>query len=219
MNRSSRFVALLALLLAGGCGPSLQTAERGPRIGTASDPVLVAVVDGRAPQGMRAVSLSVWDVHPSDALPETAPRDVVESMRAEAAERGATHLHVQRTESPWRKAFYGRGLAPLPANNVKPASAQCEGGAFTAGLAAANKQAARCIKGLLQERPALKGNVEVLFEVDSFGRTLYATPSAGSSRDGQVQSCALDALFDADLGEPTALTCRGRFSMPFPMGH
>ena len=128
-------------------------------------------------------------------------------------------MHIQRTESPYRKAFYGRGLAPLPANNIKPASAQCDGAEFSAGLAAANKQATRCLNTLVKERPALRGKVEVLFEVDSFGRTLYATPSTGSSRDGQVQSCALDALFDSDLGAPAGLTCRGRFSLPFPVGH
>jgi len=203
---SSLFPALVA------CGASVQTADRGA--GQAQEAYLVQTSDGSPGAGEALVTLSSWDVNPADALPAAAPPEVVEEMRAEAAARGATRLWIERVDTPWRRAYFGLGTRPDAESSAEPVP--CAHASFADGIIAASGDADRCLAAIRRERPALRGEITVIFQVDAWGDVMRAAPTPDSTRDGQAQRCALDAVYDASFGPPLALTCGGTLTVTFP---
>lgn len=200
---------LPAALLATGllaCG-SLRTADRGGAEREAVDPVLVQVVDGSPTTPVALVSLSVWGVPPQDPLPAALPDDVLASMRAAAGSLGARFLYVEREDSPYRRAFFGLGAVPAP--EAAELMSPCTHGGFTERVQDAREATERCLRRLREDRPALRAEVTVVFQVDAWGGVMRAAPTLASSRDGLVRDCALAAVFDQDFGEPAALRCQG----------
>jgi hypothetical protein len=220
VNPSQRhlLLALAAATALSACGASVQTAARAPGAGSGppGEAYLVQVAYGSPGDGDRVVSLSVWDVNPADALPAAPPEDVVATMREHAAERGATRLWLERVEAPRRKAFFGLGTAPDPDPGATADPTPCAHAAFADGLIAATRAADRCLAALLRERPALRGEITVVFQVDAWGAVMRAAPTPESTRDGMAQRCAVDAVHDADFGAPIALTCEGSLTVTIP---
>lgn len=222
MNTSQRLllpavaVALAVATALSACGASVQTAARTSNEGSGSprEAYLVQVADGSPGDGDRVVSLSVWDVNPADALPATAPEEVVATMREHAAERGATRLWIERVEAPQRKAFFGLGTVADAA--ATRGQAPCAHAAFADGLIAATRAADRCLAALLRDRPALRGEITVVFQVDAWGAVMRAAPTPDSTRDGMAQLCAVDAVHDADFGAPIDLSCEGSLTVAIP---
>ncbi|MCA9514786.1 MAG: hypothetical protein KC635_07590 [Myxococcales bacterium] len=199
----------LAALGVAACG-SVKTADRGGEAREAVDPVLVQVIDGSPTTPVELVSLSVWDVDVQDELPAALPEDIVTSMRAAAGSLGAKSLFIEREDNPYRRAFYGLGAVPAPgATDLLPA---CSHDGFAERVQDARAATERCLRRLREDRPALRAEVTVVFQVDAWGGVMRAAPSLASSRDGLVRDCALEAVFDQDFGEPAALRCQGEMT-------
>lgn len=216
MTRHSITSALALTLLATACG-GVQHATRGPA-GGALDPTFVEVRTTGLDVPYDIVSWSAWDVAQTDPLPSTAPEDVVSEMRAEAARRGAQALLLERIEDPWRKVWLGLGVvrAPERANEPTKLLAPCAQPGFAEALLDAMARAQTCAKRLKYERPQLAGDVQVVFEVDPFGKVLRAAATPDSSRDGQLQACALGAVHASSFGEPTGWSCQAILIMGTP---
>lgn len=177
----------------------------------AKDPSLVEVrttgFDGPA----RTVSYSTWDVDPVDELPAEAPADVVESMREHAAQYGADMLLLERIEDAWRKVWLGLGKKKdeLASGEVPV----CGQPGFDKAHEDVKARAVRCVQQVLSERPALRGQVSVAFEVDPEGRVLRAAPTPDSSRDSAFQECVVGAVHGTSFGPPKDFTCQGRVTV------
>lgn len=208
--------AAAALASLGACGSGVHTAHRGDPTANPGDPALVQVIDGSPDGELQLVSLSTWSVHVSDALPPTLPEGAVEAMRVGAAGLGATRLYLERVDSPHRKAFYGLGVVPSPGASVAPAP--CDHPEYAEALADATRAADRCVATLRLERPALQGEITVVFQVDPEGEVMRAAATPSSTRDGQAQLCAVRAVHATDFGPPQALTCAGSLTIAFGDG-
>ena len=203
-------VLAATLLGASACG-SVRHASRGEPGPEAKDPTLVEVRTTGFDGPVRTVSLSTWDVDPADDLPASAPADVIEEMRGEAARHGADMLLLERIEDAWRKLWLGRGVKKdeLASRDVPV----CGQPGFAAALEDAKARAVRCAEGVLYERPGLRGEVTVVFEVDPSGAVLLAAPTPDSSRDSQLQQCVVGAVHATGFGEPIGFTCQGRVTV------
>lgn len=208
-----KFLSSTVLALALGlsaCG-GVHHASRPDMTPAAKDPSLVEVRTTGFDGPTRVVSYSTWDVDPNDELPATAPADVVADMREQAASFGAEMLLLERVEDAWRKVWLGLGVVKDEAG--KKDVAPCVHAGFDAALADAKARSIRCAKGILYERAAIRGNVEVLFEVDPEGRVLRAAPTPSSSRDSELQQCVVGAVHTTTFGRPLGFTCQGRVSV------
>jgi hypothetical protein len=197
-------------LTASACG-GVQHATRGSSSAQAIDPTFVEVRTTGLEGPYDVVSWSAWDVAQTDPLPAAAPEDVVAQMREEAARRGAQALLLERFEDPWRKLWLGLGVVRAPERAGEPAKppTPCAQAGFAEALIDAKARAQTCIKRLQFERPQLAGDVQVVFEVDPFGKVLRAAATPDSSRDGQLQACVLGAVHATTFGEPTDWSCQG----------
>jgi len=200
--------ALFAALSA--CG-GVHHATRPDPTPAAKDPSLVEVRTTGFDGPTRVVSYSTWDVDPNDELPAIAPADVVEDMRVQAGRSGAEMLLLERVEDAWRKVWLGLGVVKDEAG--QKAVAPCVHGGFDAALADAKMRAVRCAKGILYERAAIRGSVNVIFEVDPEGRVLRAAPTPDSSRDSELQQCVVGAVHTTSFGRPLGFTCQGQVSV------
>lgn len=210
---ASSLAAAAALVVVSACGTGVRTAHRGDLATNAGDPALVQVIDGSPDGELRLVSLSTWSVHVSDELPPSPPEAAVEAMRVGAAGVGATRLYLERVDSPHRKAFYGLGVVPAAGASAEPAA--CDHADYAEALADATGSADRCVAALRVERPALRGEITVVFQVDPEGEVMRAAATPDSTRDGQAQLCAVRAVHDSDFGSPSALTCAGALMVSF----
>ena len=197
--------AVVALALT-GCGAGLQSATFGAAAPKPNDPYLVAVVDAEPKGAFEVVTLSVAERRLQKALPARLDDDAVLEMRKAAAARGATVLLVERLDTPWRKAFYGQGMRPAKVPR-KPLPACTHETALAEARDVANT-VQRCLAGEKRKRPALKGGMTILFEVDPFGRERRALPSPDSSRDSLVRRCGLKAVQRAEFGTHAGVGCR-----------
>jgi len=159
----------------------------------------------------RIVSFSTWDVDLVDDLPAEAPPDVVDDMREEAAANGAEMLLLERYESDYRKAFYGVGAVPdeLAAKEIPT----CGHPGFQIAMDKARAAARSCGEALRQRRPQIRGAVVVAFEIDPRGDVLRAAPTPDSSRDSELQGCAIDAVHATPFGVPLQFTCQARLAV------
>lgn len=200
--------ALLVSLAA--CG-GVHHASRPDQTPAAKDPSLVEVRTTGFDGPTRIVSYSIWDVDPSDELPVTAPAQVVSDMREQAAQFGAEMLLLERVEDAWRKAWLGLGVVKDEAGKrvVEP----CVHKGFEAAAADAKVRATRCAAGILYERAAIRGSVDVLFEVDPEGNVLRAAPTPDSSRDSELQQCVVGAVHTTAFGRPLGFTCQGHVAV------
>jgi hypothetical protein len=208
--------ASLALALS-ACG-GVRHATRGGGA-AAKDETLVEVRTTGFESPYQIVSFSTWDVDPNEALPATAPAGVVADMRAEAARHGAEMLLLERAEDAWRKVWLGLGIVRAQAStstggpggdSAGPSAVPvCTQAGFEAALKDARARAITCAKRVLYERPAVRGSIEVLFEVDPHGDVLRAAATPASSRDTELQQCVLGAVHASAFGEPVGFTCRG----------
>jgi len=214
---ASPVASLLAGLALVACGGGVQTADRGAAL-PANDPVLVQVIEGSPDGPVRLVSVSIWEIHPRDPLPERLGASALETMRAAAAARGATRLYLEREDTPYRRAFFGLGVTPPTTAGEGIGSGPCAHEGFEQGMARARRDTLRCLERLRAERPALQGEVGVVFRVDPYGRVMRAAATPISSRDQQVRACAIGAVHEARFGEPPALVCEGRLEVTFPEG-
>lgn len=205
-------LCLLPALLAGvvACG-GVHHASRPDQTPAAKDLSLVEVRTTGFDGPTRVVSYSIWDIDPNDELPAQAPADVVAEMREHAAGFGAEMLLLDRIEDAWRKAWLGIGVVKDEAG--KREVAPCVHAGFEAALADAKVRAGRCAKGILYERAALRGAIEVLFEVDPEGNVLRAAPTPDSSRDSELQQCVIGAVHTTTFGRPLGFTCQGRVAV------
>jgi len=198
----------LTLSLA-ACG-GVRHATRGDG-GAARDETLVEVRTTGFESPYHIVSYSTWDVDPNEALPTTAPAGIVAEMRAEAARRGAEVLLLDRVEDAWRKVWLGLGI--VRAADGEASIPPCDHAGFDVAVKDARARAASCARRVLYERPAVRGTVEVLFEVDPHGEVLRAAATPASSRDTELQQCALGAVHGSAFGEPRGFTCRGSMTL------
>lgn len=194
----------LALTACGG----VRHATRGGGA-SAKDVTLVEVRSTGFESPYQIVSFSTWDVDPNDELPATAPTDVIADMRAEAARRGAEMLLLERAEDAWRKVWLGLGIVRSQGESAGGPVPACTQAGFEAAVHDAKARAVTCAKRVLYERPAVRGAIEVLFEVDPHGEVLRAAATPASSRDTELQQCVLGAVHAAAFGEPAGFTCRG----------
>jgi hypothetical protein len=201
---------LAGLTLASAACGNVRTATRQDTPLGGRDATLVEVRTTGVEGGYRVVSFSSWDVELNETLPAEAPEDVVLSMRAAAATHGAEMLLIERWEDPWRKAFYGLGAVKADAAPTVPA---CTHAGFEGVFEGVKKQARTCADALKRERPAIRGTIEVVFEVDPWGRALRAAPTPASSRDSQLQACVVGPIHDAEWGTPESFTCKGTVSV------
>lgn len=208
MMRSLVLVSLIYSL--SGCG-GVRHATRPDLFPDAKDPSLVEVNTTGYSGPTRTVSYSTWDVEPTDELPAEAPVDVVEDMREEAARYGADMLLLERIEDDWRKVWLGLGVKKdeLAAKDIPV----CGQPGFAEAREDAQSRAVRCTRLILNERPALRGHVEVAFAVDPEGRVLRAAPTPESSRDSAFQECVLGAVHETEFGVPLGFTCQGRVTV------
>lgn len=207
------FVSTMLSLGGAACG-GVRHATRpggGAEAPEAKDPTLVEVRTTGFEGAARTVSFSTWDVDPADALPPTAPADVVEEMRAEAARNGADMLLLERIEDAWRKLWLGLGVKKDDAATREVVA--CAQPGFAAALEDAKARAVRCVQGVLYERAGLRGEVTAVFEVDPSGAALRAAPTPDSSRDSQFQQCVVGAVHGTAFGEPSGFTCQGRVTV------
>ena len=201
---------LLAAFASGGCGPSVKTISFGPVTVEHNKPFLVKLIDAAPAKPVEIVSMSVVE-REAWAAPQKRPsEDVVATMRRHAGQRGAHYLVIERLDNPWRRAFYGTGLRLLPPGTSTRTIRDCTHESAREGAEDAAKRASRCMDKLRRTRPALKGEVAVLLEVDPFGRVRRAVPTPDSSRDTLMRNCALGAVFQQDFGEPGSWGCRVR---------
>ncbi len=212
MRRAHAALTLFALVAIAACGGGVRTVDRGPA-GAPVDPVLVQVVKGAPLGDVRYVSLSSWEVHPADTLPAELPASQVAEMRRAAAARGATRLYLERVDDAFRRAFFGVGVVPTAAGQGDPGP--CGHPAFAAARAAAEADGWRCLERLRATRPALRGQVAVIFQIDAEGRVMRAAATPASTRDGMAQRCVLRAAHEADWGTPAGLSCTGQLSVTF----
>jgi len=204
-------VSVLALFVGlSACG-GVHHATRPDMTRAAKDPSLVEVRTTGFEGPTRVVSYSTWDIDPNDELPLAPPDDVVTDMREQAATFGAEMLLIERVEDAWRKAWLGLGVVKDDA--AKSEVAPCVHAGFDKALADAKERAIRCGKGILYERPAIRGSIEVLFEVDPEGKVLRAAPTPASSRDSEFQQCVVGAVHTTTFGRPLGFTCQGRVSV------
>jgi hypothetical protein len=200
-------VLLLALSVSpifAACGASVQHAPRATDGPPAREPVLVQIVDS-APLEARVVSMTRYEIHPSDTLPTEAPDGVKMEMREEAARAGAESLLIERLNTPWKRAFFGLGL-----HGTGAAPPRCEHPAFVDASQDASASIERCLRSLQKKRPALKASMTIMFQVNAFGDVMRAAATPESSRDGQARACGLEAVFKTDFGTPAGFVCRGR---------
>lgn len=204
-------LALAITLVATACGGVQHATRNSAPSAAAIDPTFVEVRTTGLETPYDIVSWSAWDVAQTDPLPTTAPDDVVTQMREEAARRGAQALLLERLEDPWRKVWLGLGVvrAPDRADEPQRPPTPCAQPGFAEALRDATARAQTCIKRLQYERPQLAGEVQVIFEVDAFGKVLRAAATPDSSRDGQLQACVLGAVHATSFGEPSDWTCQG----------
>lgn len=211
-------LALAMVLTATACGGVQHATRSSAPSGSAIDPTFVEVRTTGLETPYDIVSWSAWDVAQTDPLPATAPDEVVTQMREEAARRGAQALLLERLEDPWRKAWLGLGVvrAPDRANEPQKPPNPCAHPGFAEALLDAMARAQTCAKRLKYERPQLAGDVQVVFEVDPFGKVLRAAATPDSSRDGQLQACALGAVHATSFGAPTDWSCQAILLMGTP---
>lgn len=215
MTQHHLAAALALALIAPACG-GVQHATRGSAP-VAIDPTFVEVRTTGLDVAFDVVSWSAWDVAQTDTLPAAAPDDVVSEMRKEAARRGAQALLLERIEDPWRKAWLGLGVVRVPGRELpQEPPTPCAQPGFAEALLDAMARAQTCAKRLKYERPQLSGDVQVVFEVDPFGRVLRAAATPDSSRDGQLQACALGAVHATSFGEPSGWSCQATLMMGTP---
>lgn len=208
---------VLAVLLSGcglsGCGSVVHTTR--PDVpATPRDPTLVEVRTTGYDGTYRIVSHSTWDVDPNLELPATAPTDVVSEMRAEAARRGAEMLLLERFDDAFRKVWLGRGIVRTEVGDTAIVACAHEG--FERALARAKDRAQTCIARLAYDRPSIRGEVEVVFEVDAIGRALGVAALPSSSRDGGLQQCVIEAVHATDFGTPVGFSCKGQVGAAVP---
>lgn len=201
----------LSLSLGAVACSSVHHATRPEAFPEAKEPSLVEVRTTGYEGAYKIVSYSTWDVDPADELPASAPDDVVDAMREEAAAYGADMLLLDRIEDAWRKVWLGLGVKK--ADTGDKAVPPCVQNGFDAAVADAKARAARCTKGLLYQRSALRGRVDVVFEVDPEGRVLRAAPTPDSSRDSSYQECVLQAVHATSFGTPIGFSCQGRVAV------
>lgn len=201
----------LSLPLALAACSSVHHATRPEAFPDAKEPSLVEVRTTGYDGAYKVVSYSTWDVDPNDELPASAPDDVVDAMREEAAAYGADMLLLDRVEDAWRKVWLGLGVKKADSGDrTVPA---CVQKGFDAAVADARARAARCTKGILYGRPGLRGRVEAVFEIDPDGRVLRAAPTPDSSRDSSYQECVLQAVHATSFGTPIGFSCQGRVAV------
>jgi hypothetical protein len=198
------------LLLAPACG-GVRTATRPGAALPSRDATLVEVRTTGYEGAYDVVSFSSWDVDLNESLPETAPEDVLFSMRAAAATHGAELLLVERWEDPYRKAFYGVGAAKR--DGEPSAVGQCTHAGFDAVMESVRSSARSCAKGIKARRPAIRGVVEAVFEVAPEGDTLRAAATPASSRDSELQACVIGTIYGANWGAPSGFTCKGTITV------
>ncbi len=214
LSISVAFAGLVGLAGLGpvGCG-GVKHATRPDSGPEAKDPSLVEVRTTGYDGPTKVVSYSTWDVDPNDELPASVPDDVVADMREQAAAYGADMLLLDRIDDSWRKVWLGLGVKKDASANPTAAVPPCVHNGFDAAREDARQRAIRCVKGVLYEREALRGSIDVLFEVDPEGRVLRAAPSPDSSRDSSFQQCVVGAVHGTSFGRPLGFTCQGRVAV------
>ena len=191
-QRTAAWLGLALGVACASCG-GVQTAGLG---GPANDVFLVEVTDVVPSGGLRLVSVSSREVVP-DGNPPARPSDGdVEAMRRGAAAHGAQVLVLERVHNRWRHAFYGLGYVRTDVEAAAPLATCSHPGAVSAH-SDAQRRADRCLQALHAKRPALKGRIEVAFQVDAHGAVYRAAATPASSRDTQLQRCAMDAIHAA----------------------
>lgn len=199
------FVLGLALSACGG----VRHATRSGTTPVPNDPTFVEVRTTGLDSPYTIVSWSAWEVALTDTLPDMAPSDIVTEMREEAARRGATMLLLDRVENAWRKVWLGLGVVRTAETTSSTTPPTCSHAGFAEALIDAMDRAETCGKRLKYERPQLAGDVHIVFEVDPFGQVLQAAATPDSSRDGQLQACALEAVHATPFGTPPTWSCQG----------
>lgn len=198
---------VLALLLL-GCGSSLSTAGAPVPAGEETDLALVQVTMTAPTRPARHVSVSRIDLPVYDAA-RRPDEGETQAMREAAAMRGADALVIEVLDTRWRKAIYGLGMAydkvEGPAGDA--ALSACTHASALAAAKAATEGVQKCLDALAATRKSLKGEVTILFIVDPFGGVRRAAASPSSSRDTQVQACALEAVLETDFGPSEGLGC------------
>jgi hypothetical protein len=202
--------SIAPIIMATACGNVVHSTRPGAA-GEPRDPTLVEVRTTGYDDPFHVVSHSTWDVDPNGALPETLPEDVMVEMRAEAARRGAEMLLLERLDSEWRKVWLGRGAVKSDTGDG-PIEA-CFHYGFAAHVAEAHERAVSNVKRLLYDRPDVRGQVEVMFEVDATGRAIGAAATPWSSRDGDLQRCVLEAVYATRFGTPEKFGCQWQISV------
>ena len=190
-----------------GCGGGVQSVSLVKGSSELREDFLVKVVDA-APPGSVPVSLSELSLRPRGPMAKNPRASEVKAMRRFAAAHGATTLVIEAVDTPWRRAFYGEGVRPARADEEPPVIGTCVHEEALAERRYVGRRIGRCLKELRRGRRALKGQVKVLFEVDTFGKVRRAAVAPGSSRDGAVRRCGLEAVYRAEFGEHSAKGCR-----------
>ncbi len=208
----TRLLALAAsALTVAACASSIRSAVAPGPPAQANELFLVDVLEAPPSRPTELVSLSVAEWDRDDPLPAQPNEDVVDAMKRVAAAQGAGVLVIERLDTQWRRAFYGLGLRFVEAPPPEPP--ECTHPEATQALADARRRAQACLALVRQQRPNLQGAVTVAFEIDPFGAARLAATTPDSTRDGQVQACALEAVHRTDFGTPPGLGCRLRLEV------
>ena len=198
----ARLATALGFTLLWGCG-GVETAGSG---GPALEPFLVEVTDSMPTGDLRLVSVSSLGFQPDGSGPHRPGAADVATMRAAAAAHGAELLVLETVDNPWRHAFYGFGYVRAAADTAGELPGCVHPEAIEARDAAA-ATASRCLRRRAAARPGLAGRLTVLFQVDAHGDIYRAGATPDSSRDTQVQRCAMQAIYDHDYGAHRQLLC------------
>ena len=194
------------------CGGALTHVSYEPTTTSGRSAFLVQVVDRVPSRPTRIVSYSVLTVDSEGAMPLRPSAQALASMRAMAASRGANFLLVERVDLPWRRAFFGTGLA-LVRGKSKPV-ARCRAPGTAARVSRVFGEIRACLAELKNARPALQARASFEVIVGALGRVKRALPQPGSSRDGAVQRCLLGPIFRAPYPvAPKGYVCSLRFAV------
>ena len=209
-------ITMLALLVLCGCATT-QRAGSLPDNVEPQESFLVEVSDGIPAGTYSVVSVATRPPQRGAKLPTALDDQELEVHRAFAGEHGAELLAVERVDTAYRRVFYLLGLrqqrpvkgtvAQAQASGPPLHTPQCAQQDLDAMLSDARRRVGRCVAQLREARPALAGTMKMRIELDQFGGIYAADVTPDSSRDGQLQRCAKQAVHQAGAGAQDALMC------------
>jgi hypothetical protein len=212
----ARLVRCLIPLMLMSCTSGLNQVRVKPELQASRDAFLVKIIKVMPTRAVRLVSFASLELDTEGDMPAMPSAGQMASMRGYAGAAGANFLFVERLDLPWRRAFFASGLRLDPKGAVGWALASCDGSGMQSALENAREGALACLKLAAESRPALKGRMEIRFQLDATGKVKRALPDTQSSRDGQIQQCVYQHLFETSYPKPKGALCSGTFKVSLP---